>query len=144
MQEYLSTQSLQHVKGINQTTRDQLRATLKTGIANEESIDQLRIRIQAVFTNASDVRANTIARSETTRAFEYASHEVLQQMSEQDVINARQWLTVQDDRVRPTHAEIHGYVVRFNNCYPGGIEPGSEITCRCTEIGVMVDARELS
>jgi SPP1 gp7 family putative phage head morphogenesis protein len=137
VQSYLASQALQHAKGINQTTRDQLRVSLSAGIQAGEGIDLLKARVASVFTEAKGWRAITIARTETSQAFGYANHAALRVMFEEGVINARTWLTAQDDRVRPTHAELHGYTVRFGEAFPGGIEPGQEFNCRCSEIGVV-------
>lgn len=52
------------------------------------------------------------------------------------MVDKRRWLTAGHARVRPAHAELNGYTIRFNATYPGNIEPGQEINCRCTEIGL--------
>lgn len=52
---------------INQVTIDSFAETLKAGIANGESLSELKKRVEEVFTFAKDHRAELIARTETAR-----------------------------------------------------------------------------
>jgi hypothetical protein len=95
-------------------------------------------------------RAETIARTETTRVVGQARQEALQQTLEDTGIDAelveRVWRSTRDNRVRHTHRLMDGQAVgmeeRFTSPsgarlrYPGDPEaPGSEtIMCRCVAV----------
>ena len=131
--EYLLRNALTHAKGINETTREQLRDGLREGIAAGEGIPELRERVKSVFTEASTNRANTIARTETAQAFEAVN---LASMDASGVVEKERWLTAKDDRVRPEHRLREGLEVPIGTDW-GGIRPGTEIQCRCTSIGIL-------
>ena len=65
---------------------------------------------------------------------------MLAQLFADGAISSRVWLTMQDDKVRPKHAELEGYVIRFDAQFPDGLEPGEEFGCRCTQVG-LTDAQ---
>ncbi len=132
--DYLLKNALDHAKGINDTTKNQLKDALREGIGQGEGIPELRNRVKDVFSEASTNRANTIARTETAQAFEYANQ---QAMRESGVVSRQAWLTARDSRVRMTHQALEGVIVPLGETWPGGITPGSEINCRCTSIAVI-------
>lgn len=134
--EFLTNHGLQHAKGINTTTREALRQTLLEGIQSGEGTPDLAARVRGVFAAASDWRAETIARTETAQAFEYANTQALKASG---VVSEEEWLTARDERVRPTHAALEGKRVPLGKEWPGGIRPGEEINCRCTSIGIVRD-----
>ncbi|MDP9368293.1 MAG: phage minor head protein, partial [Chloroflexota bacterium] len=131
--DYMATRALVHARGINETTREALRQALAQGILEGEGIPELSARVQSTFAEAKGYRATLIARTETAQAFGYANHEALVASG---VVVRRQWLTARDERVRPSHAALEGVIVAFDDKYPTGIEPGQEIACRCSEIGL--------
>jgi HK97 family phage portal protein len=132
--EYLLKNALAHAKIINTTTKDQLRETLREGIAAGEGVPELRARVKSVFTGASTNRADTIARTETSQAFEYANERA---MIESGVVKQARWATSLDERVRESHRALEGVVVPLGESWPGGIKPGQEFRCRCTAIGIV-------
>lgn len=139
IQDYGPQQLADRVKGINQTTRNQLSATLLEGINANESLDQLQQRIEAVFAEAKGYRARLIANNEVINAYAYANHRTLEVLYQQGVITHRMWWTAEDDRVRPAHQDLHGKIVRFEEKFPGDIEPGEEVNCRCVEMGLTAE-----
>ncbi len=132
--DYLLKNALDHAKGINDTTKGQLKDALREGIGQGEGIPQLRNRVKDVFSEASTNRANTIARTETAQAFEAANQEA---MKESGVVSRQAWLTARDSRVRMTHQALEGVTVPLGETWAGGITPGREINCRCTSIAVI-------
>jgi len=132
--DYLLKNALDHAKGINDTTKNQLKDALREGIGQGEGIPELRKRVKDVFSEASTNRANTIARTETAQAFEAANQ---QAMKESGVVTRQAWLTARDSRVRMSHSLLEGVTVPLGETWPGGITPGSEINCRCTSIAVI-------
>ena len=79
VQTYLQTTAAEHVKGINQTTRDRLRVALDAGLSNGEGINQLKARVEGVFADAKGYRSQLIARTETAQAYSYANEQALEQ-----------------------------------------------------------------
>jgi len=132
--DYLLKNALDHAKGINDTTKNQLKDTLREGIGQGEGIPELRARVKDVFNQASTYRATAIARTETAQAFEAANQ---QAMKESGVVSSQSWLTAQDSRVRISHQALEGVTVPLGETWPGGITPGSEVNCRCTSISVL-------
>jgi HK97 family phage portal protein len=132
--DYLLKNALDHAKGINDTTKGQLKDALREGIGQGEGIPQLRNRVKDVFSEASTNRANTIARTETAQAFEAANQ---QAMKESGVVGRQAWLTANDSRVRLSHSLLEGVTVPLGETWPGGIKPGSEINCRCSSIAII-------
>jgi SPP1 gp7 family putative phage head morphogenesis protein len=132
------------IKRINETTTDQLRETLRAGVAAGESTRDIAARIREVFEDATDSRATTIARSEIGRASNFGSTEGMKQAG----IEQKEWLATQDDVVRDTHSEMDGQRVGIDEEfespaggraeYPGDFgEPEEDINCRCTVLSVF-------
>jgi len=135
--DYLLKNALDHAKGINDTTKNQLKDTLREGIGQGEGIPELRNRVKDVFSEASTNRADTIARTETAQAFEAANQQAMQ---ESGVVLRQQWLTARDDRVRLSHFALEGKIVPLGEKFDsidGKISPGEPINCRCTAIGLV-------
>ncbi len=135
--DYLLKNALDHAKGINDTTKNQLKDALREGIGQGEGIPELRKRVKDVFSEASTNRADTIARTETAQAFEYANQ---QAMKESGVVDNIRWLSANDSRVREAHRLLEGVVVPLGQKFPsinGLIDPGEEFRCRCTSLAVI-------
>jgi HK97 family phage portal protein len=133
---YLAEETASRVRGINDTTRRALRSTIEEGIRANEELAQIKARVEAVFAEARGYRAGLIATNEVINAYAYANHEALEAMYRSGAISHRMWLTAEDDRVRPTHQSLNRRVIPFEEEFPGDIEPGEEINCRCTEVGL--------
>jgi HK97 family phage portal protein len=144
---YLDELSTEDIKGlVNGTTRDRLRDTLTEGVRAGESISDLMDRVEDVFTEADEVRAETIARTETLKASNWATHEA---QKASGVVDKRAWVATRDGRTRPTHAELDGTEVGIDEpfevdgeeaMYPGGFgDPAEDINCRCTTVAVIDD-----
>lgn len=125
---------------ITATTEQVLRSQLLAhGVAEGESVPELRARIQQVFTNLSDYRATMIARTETVGGYSAASH-----MAALDRGAVRKtWLSTDDKRTRRTHRAAQGSTVALNKRFPltesrwpaDPAAPASQsIQCRCALI----------
>ncbi len=135
--EYLLTQSFTKAQGINQTTRDLLRTTLREGLATGESITDLSQRVRGVFADATTWRATLIARTETAQAYEWANQQALKQSG---VVSVKEWLTARDERACPICTPLNGVRVPLEQSFPGNLEPGfAHVQCRCTSIGVIAE-----
>jgi len=133
--DYLLKNALDHAKGINDTTKGQLKDALREGIGQGEGIPELRKRVKNVFTQATDSRATTIAQTETAQAFEAANQ---QAMKESGVVTSKRWLTANDERTEALCYSLEGVVVPLDQAFPGGVEPGFiHPRCRCTSIAVI-------
>ncbi|MCI3153218.1 phage portal protein [Streptomyces sp. GB4-14] len=96
---------------VTATTEQVLRAQLlAAGVAEGESIPELRARLQQVFTNLSDYRATMIARTETVGGYSQASF-----LAALDAGAVRKtWLATADQRTRETHRQENGRTVPMN------------------------------
>ncbi|MFC9752992.1 phage portal protein [Streptomyces sp. NPDC056921] len=96
---------------VTATTEQVLRSQLLAhGVAEGESVPELRARIQRVFTNLSDYRATMIARTETVGGYSAASH-----MAALDRGAVRKtWMSTDDTRTRRTHRAAQGDTVPMN------------------------------
>lgn len=135
---YMSTLELQIV-GINQTTIEQIRAAIMTGLANGATINEIASEIDNIFDHAQKVRAMTIARTEVLGATNFAALQTYKQIG----VPYKRWLATLDERTRDTHADAHGQTVPIDEKFDVGghrmnhpgdpSAPAKEvINCRCT------------
>lgn len=136
------------VTEINVTTRERLRAGIKTtladGIEIGEGISQLATRvdrvIRDVYNDANRRRSFTIARTEVATSANGTRFWMMQN----EGVNFHEWISSRDAEVRDTH-QIDGEVRRvgseFSNglLYPGqvGGPPEEVINCRCVAVPVV-------
>lgn len=122
---------------VTATTEQVLRSQLLAhGVADGESVPELRARIQRVFANLSDYRATMIARTETVGGYSAASH-----MAALDAGAVRKtWVSTDDKRTRRTHRAAQGSTVALNKRFPltesrwpadPAAPANQSIQCRC-------------
>lgn len=131
---------LEHLKKVNDTTREALRQTLLDGITAGEGIPELRDRITAVYAAAKGSRAETIARTEINAA---AGQGTLEAYKQADVVQKKEWVAAGDERSRDSHIatmeagptplnkpfDVGGYAMMHPSDSGG---PAHEvINCRC-------------
>ncbi len=122
---------------VTATTEQVLRSQLLAhGVAEGESVPQLRARIQQVFTNLSDYRATMIARTETVGGYSQASF--LAALDQGAV--RKTWVSTDDKRTRRTHRAAQGSTVAMNRRFPltesrwpadPAAPANQSIQCRC-------------
>ncbi|MFF4943722.1 phage portal protein [Streptomyces rubiginosohelvolus] len=96
---------------VTATTEQVLRSQLLAhGVAEGESVPELRARIQRVFTNLGDYRATMIARTETVGGYSQASF--LAALDQGAV--RKTWVSTDDKRTRRTHRAAQGSTVAMN------------------------------
>lgn len=96
---------------VTATTEQVLRSQLLAhGVAEGESVPELRARIQRVFTNLGDFRATMIARTETVGGYSQASF--LAALDQGAV--RKTWVSTDDKRTRRTHRAAQGSTVAMN------------------------------
>ncbi|MEU6496437.1 phage portal protein [Streptomyces sp. NPDC046984] len=96
---------------VTATTEQVLRSQLLAhGVAEGESVPELRARIQQVFANLGDFRATMIARTETVGGYNQASF-----LAALDAGATRKtWLATDDQRTRETHRQENGRSAAMN------------------------------
>ncbi|MER6191783.1 phage portal protein [Streptomyces cyaneofuscatus] len=122
---------------VTATTEQVLRSQLLAhGVADGESVPELRARIQRVFTNLSDYRATMIARTETVGGYSQASF--LAALDQGAV--RKTWVSTDDKRTRRTHRAAQGSSVAMNKRFPltesrwpadPAAPANQSIQCRC-------------
>ena len=135
---------------IEETTRQQVRESIRMGLAEGESVGQMqRTLVQSkIF---SPTRALTIARTESTRAVSAGSIEAMKEAEARGVKLQKQWISARDGNVRDTHKPrpdgtgLDGQKVAVGEDFvspsgatgngPGEMGRGEEdINCRCVAV----------
>lgn len=93
---------------VNDETEKQLRAALSQGIADGKSTYELRAVVEDIMGNASTMRADRIARTETTRAQSYGDIEAWTQSG---VVSGKEWYTARDENVCVYCSDLDGTVL---------------------------------
>lgn len=142
----LAQYATDRVKGINETTREQLRIELIKGVDAGEGIGPLSARVRGVFDEAVIVRSATIARTEVGHAASLARWAGWMQAGE-DVVPFKRWITTMDGRERHAHATINRQLQKLSSPFvcegskaqhPGGFGKADlDINCRCAAIPVL-------
>lgn len=116
-------------------TQHGFRAKVPAGGATEEWISRQTDRYTTMQRN---LRARTVARTETLYASNQGQNELWKQAVDAGQLEAsqkRRWLTTPDSRARDDHVEMHGQERGLDEPFesPSGskIEPGEEPNCRC-------------
>lgn len=140
---WLRRNAAEAITQINATTKARLVKSLDEGVAAQETLGQLHARVDAVF-GGRRRNALTIARTETTPAFNFASQEAWRQTG---VVEEKEWLSARDEHVRESHVVADGQRVGLQEDFtiggdrmqgPGeGSIPDENINCRCTVIAVV-------
>lgn len=136
------------VKGISEGTRLKLAAALvageKKGYTLQQQAKQIdKLYLQDIIPN----RSMTIARTEVGRATNWTQFMLAQ---DADVPMEKEWLALDDDRTRDTHAEADGQRVDLEDpfqvgdnelMYPGDPDgdPEEVINCRCSVLHHVIE-----
>lgn len=134
----------QEMKTVVATAQDSVRASLAEGIANGETVDQLKARVLQWSATGKDSHAETVARTESGIVMNTAAVEGYRQGG----ANGKEWLSIVDDRSRPEHADMDGTVVGIEENFtlngvdcdgPGdpSLDVGELANCRCTVAPVV-------
>lgn len=133
--DYLRQNGLRRVKGINDTTRDKLAATLADGIEAGESTAQLVKRMQQHLPDIQTERAAAIATSEAHTSMQAGSFAQMRFGG----ITTKTWITAGDEATRDSHRAQDGQTVPIDQPFRNGLmypgdpsgAPGEIINCRC-------------
>jgi SPP1 gp7 family putative phage head morphogenesis protein len=152
--QFLKTRGTQFAKNVNQTTKDKINQAISDGMAAGEGITEIKQRISDVFEEAIEARAYAIARTEVSRASNFATIEGYRQSG---VVEKKEWLTAMDERTCDYCASMDGKIVSLEETYfdegdrfepaetdrPMKLEyediegPPLHVNCRCTIMPVM-------
>lgn len=113
---------------VNGTTLESLTGTIAEGIDAGEGIGEMTDRIQSVYSDLSDYRAERIARTETTASNNEGFIEAYKQSG---VATHKEWIAVMDERTRPEHAALNGEVVPLDSKFSNNLTYPQEPNCRC-------------
>jgi len=131
------------IRGIVETVRREIIASIQVGKDNGESFDQIIARIKKVYNGASN-RAKNIAITEIMGSANFARHLVLVGSG----FDYKRWITAFDEKVRELHAPMHEVIISIDEAwvmpngesleYPGDWNASAQNTvgCRCIEDGV--------
>lgn len=148
--EFLQRQVFKFKTGINETTREAIRAALIAGERLGEGVTQIADRLNHVFEEANQVRALRIARTETLGAANFGQ---LEGMAQSGVVRGKQWLSARDSQVRASHRDLDAatdpsrggaptaLMEPFGNglMFPGDQTgpPEEVVNCRCALLEVV-------
>jgi HK97 family phage portal protein len=146
--DYLDAWKEQRVVGITDTTRAEVTDVLMQAVKEGVGIDEMTRRLRGYFEDAASYRAERIARTEVVSSSNAANLAAYQLSG---LVDAKEWLAVQDAQTRETHAAMDGQRRGLNEEFvspsgartqgPGLFGVGAEdINCRCTVRPVLNDA----
>lgn len=140
----MERQAQRFAEQVNQTTWNDLRASIAEGIAEGEDIDAIAERVLEVMRDRIRSSKETIARTEVTTA---STTGTLASWDQSGVVQGKQWLAALDDRTRKSHVDAHGQTVGINDDFHvgGAVGPGpgnmgsarEDINCRCSLVPVI-------
>jgi SPP1 gp7 family putative phage head morphogenesis protein len=144
VRQFLMQRAQRFAVEVNETTWEQLRASLADGMDGGEGIDQLAARVNAVMGDRIRSSGEVIARTESLGAY---SGGVTESWRQSGVVKGKTWLSAIDDRTRPDHVDAHGQEVGLDEDFdvgdasgpgPGMMDdPAQDCNCRCSMTAVL-------
>lgn len=130
MRELFEGYVVQLSEKLPQTTTDDLTRVIREAQASGLSNPQTAARIREVMPDITRRRAELIARDQNHKTSILAQEWQMQASGVE--IAGREWLSAEDERVRPLHRQLNGEVRPFGEEFaPGVFSPADEIQCRC-------------
>lgn len=152
---WLDTHLTQTAADITDTTAQLLSATVRDGVADGKTTQEIMRDLRTVFGSWSDqsaegdgvlpgYRAARIARTEIGIAFNHSQQLVLEDAKDEGIVESKMWLTARDSYVRDSH-NIDGETVAVDGEFSNGLKypgdpsagPGEICNCRCTIAAVV-------
>lgn len=122
------------VRGVAETTRDEIRALVGRQAAEGWSVEQLADAIRERGITASETRAATVARSETATAYSRGS---ILAYRESGVVEQIEWITAGSD-VCPICQALNGKRAPLGGSFADGIgHPAAHPNCRCAILPIV-------
>ncbi len=150
--EFFESHGLKFAQEVNKETRRRIIDAIAAGISAGEGIAKIKDRVSEVFKAATETRSELIARTEVSRASNFATQEGYKQSG---VVRAKEWLTAADERLCEFCAAMDGKIIGLDeNFFDKGDEMSGENgnlkldyenvaspplhpNCRCTLIPVI-------
>lgn len=119
------------IKGLGQTTRDEIAAAMGTWVEAQETYPDLVRRLEEILGDPR--RADLVASTEATRVYAEGNKAAWAQVeTELGVQTVMVWHTAADDDVCPICRPLNGATARLDEEFPGGIKsPPAHPRCRC-------------
>ncbi len=131
--EILKTKGLDFCKTISSGLKNVCKDAIDEGMANGESIRQIRNRLMDSVEGYSRVNANRVARTETSMAANQASLEAYKQSG---VVSGKIWLAAGNSCEECL--ALDGVEVGLDEDFPGGIDaPPLHANCVCTTLASL-------
>jgi SPP1 gp7 family putative phage head morphogenesis protein len=125
----------QQVRGVADTTIDEIQALVGRQAAEGWSVDQLASEIAKLGEIHSTERAQLIARTESAAAYSRGS---LAAYKQSGVVEAVEWLAEMDDRTSPECRALHGKRRTLNETFDDGTShPPRHPRCRCALVPIV-------
>jgi SPP1 gp7 family putative phage head morphogenesis protein len=122
-------ENLALVRSVPEQYTSRLRAAFTTAVLEGRGVRDMADDVRAA-TRAGRARGRFIARDQIGRL-----NGQLQRLRQRALgVESYVWITMLDERVRPTHLARHGNEYRWD---APGIRPGTEINCRCSAAAVL-------
>lgn len=132
--QYARTRSAQLVTGLNEETKRRLAQVISDGIVNKRGIAGLGRDIRAMFDDMSKVRAETIARFETSDSLQQAFIDRSHDMG----VTGKEWIEIAPEDQDCLGNAAAG-VVKINDPFPSGHQrPPAHPNCVCALAPVMI------
>lgn len=128
--------SLQYIKGIQETTRNQLQTIIGRAIDTGQGYQKTAKEISDTFDDMSRARAKRIAVFESGQAYEAGNRMFADSLEDDGIEMQEAWVTSHDEKVRPEHAanEAEGWVELGHVYSSGDTDPPTDPGCRCYKI----------
>lgn len=107
VQQYVADSTANLIRNVNETTKKRIRRQMGIAFDNQETVAQIRDRIESVFVEASGYRAQSIAVTESTRLTGFSSDEAISQSG----VQFKEWLSTLDGSTRDAHSRMDGQIV---------------------------------
>ncbi len=121
------------VRRVSTDMRDEIVTGVQTALREGRRQEAVEAAIRDAF-DGEAWRIPVISRTELNRAHNWAR---MAAWSKTSVVQAKEWLTAGDERVRPSHEDIHGERVPKDVAFSIGVQaPPGGPNCRCTLIPV--------
>ena len=137
VREFLKRDGLKFAKGINETTKADIKKAIDAGFAQGEGIDAIKVRVSGVFEEASGYRARMIAHTEVNRSSNFGIEEGYRQLGNEE----KEWYTPLNEDLEVC-VPMDGVKIAIDDDFdlPDGQNiprPPAHPNCNCTELPVI-------
>jgi len=142
LQEAVDNKVFKFAENVNNTTEKRIKQQLQEGLAEGESIKEIKQRVKEIFEHRKISDAEMIARTEIISISNKAE---LETYKDTGLVEKKEWLATLDDRVRDSHLMLDGEVVPVSSPFSNGLmhpgdvtgDGGEVVNCRCAMIPVI-------